>query len=510
MTGHPDTDTAADDRPNVVLICVDEWRGDALSSAGHPHVQTPHLDELAARGTRFDRAYSATPTCVPARVALFTGQSQEAHGRVGYVEGVPFDQAHPVTLPGEFRKAGYQTQAIGKMHVFPERSRVGFDDVVLHDGFLHHSRRLHRRQFEFFDDYVPWLRRQPGLDPDADYFDHGINCNSVIARPWDKPESAHPTHWLGTQAVNWLPRRDPTVPFFLYLSFHRPHPPYDPPQWAFDQYMALPPYERELGDWEDDWDEFRDDGNYQTSIGDLPDTMVHRARAGYYGLMAQIDLQVNRFVESLAELGLLENTVIAFTSDHGEMMGDHRMFKKAVPYEGSARVPFIVADAPTRQGEGAGGGTARDAVVSHVVELRDLMPTLLELAGLPVPEGVDGVSLADHIRRPGDASPPDAPREWLHGEHVYWGQSLQWVTDGRVKYVWGSGKGVEQLFDLVEDPGELHNLARDPDRRQDRDLWRGRLIEALTGREEGFVVDGELVTGRPVTAILERTRQRIG
>jgi arylsulfatase A-like enzyme len=487
-------------RPNVILICVDEWRGDALSAAGHPHVETPHLDELARDGVRFSRGYSATPTCVPARVALFTGQSQEAHGRVGYDDGVPFEAAHPVTVQGEFRKAGYHTQAIGKMHVWPERSRLGFDDVVLHDGFLHFSRKEFRQQFAFFDDYVPWLRRQPGMSPEADYFDHGINCNSVVARPWDKPESVHPTNWLATQTTEWLYRRDPTKPFFLYLSFHRPHPPYDPPQWAYDQYMALPAYERTLGDWEGDWDEFRRDGDYQAAIGDLPDRVVHRARAGYYGLMAQIDLQVNRIREALRDFGVLDNTVIAFTSDHGEMMGDHRMFRKAVPYEGSAHVPFIVADARTS------GGSARGVVVDHVVELRDLMPTLLDLAGLPIPEGVDGVSLAPFVR---GQTAAEAPREWLHGEHTYWGQSLQWVTDGRVKYVWGSAKGVEQLFDLVADPGELHNLAGLAEHAALHDLWRGRLVEALTGREEGFVAAGELVTGRPVVTILEHTRARI-
>ncbi|TDO48455.1 arylsulfatase A-like enzyme [Kribbella sp. VKM Ac-2527] len=487
-------------RRNVILICVDEWRGDALSCAGHPYVETPHLDELARNGVRFSHAYSATPTCVPARVALFTGQSQEAHGRVGYEDGVPFEVAHPITVQGEFKRAGYHTQAIGKMHVWPERARLGFDDVILHDGFLHHSRKSYRQQFAFFDDYVPWLRRQPGVGPDAEYYDHGVNCNSVVARPWDKPEHLHPTHWLGTQTVDWLYRRDPTKPFFLYLSFHRPHPPYDPPQWAFDQYADLPAYQQVLGNWEDDWDEFRRDGDYQAAIGDLPNRVVHRARAGYYGLMAQLDLQVNRIREALVDFGVYDDTVIAFTSDHGEMMGDHRMFRKAVPYEGSARVPFIVAGAAADQ------TVARGRVVDQVVELRDLMPTLLDLAGLPIPSSVDGKSLAAYVR---GEEPAEPVREWLHGEHVYWGQSLQWVTDGLIKYVWGSAKGVEQFFDLEADPGELHNLAGDPEAAALLRLWRGRLIQSLTGREEGFVVDGELVTGRPVTTILAHTRERI-
>jgi arylsulfatase A-like enzyme len=483
-------------RPNVVLICVDEWRGDAMSCAGHPYVETPHLDELARNGVRFDRAYSATPSCVPARAALFTGQSQERHGRVGYTDGVPFDAAHPVTVQGEFRKAGYHTQAIGKMHVWPERARLGFDDVILHDGFLHHARRTHRQQFGFFDDYVPWLRRQPGVSPDAEYFDHGVNCNSVVARPWDKAEELHPTSWIGTQTIEWLYRRDPTKPFFLYLSFHRPHPPYDPPAWAFERYDALPPYRRELGDWEDDWDEFRQDGDHQASIGDLPDRVVHRARAGYYGLMAQIDLQINRIREALVDFGVYDDTIIAFTSDHGEMMGDHRMFRKSVPYEGSARVPFVVAD------RASSGAAVRGGVVDQVVELRDVMPTLLDLAGVPIPSSVDGVSLAPFLR--GESVPV---REWLHGEHVHFEQSIHWVTDGRTKYVWGSERGVEQLFDLVADPGELRNLVKV--RPELRDLWRDRLIQDLTGREEGFVADGKLMTGRPVTAILRHTRERV-
>lgn len=261
-------------------------------------------------------------------------------------------------------------------------------------------------------------------------------------------------------------------------------------------YADQPPYRQELGDWEHAWDEFRKDGDYQATIGELPDRVVHRARAGYYGLMAQVDLQVNRIREALAEFGLARDTVIAFTSDHGEMMGDHRMFRKSVPYEGSARVPFIIADAPSKQ------RPAR--VVDDVVELRDLMPTLLHLAGLPIPDSVDGHSLAPYLR--GEGEPV---REWLHGEHVHWGQSLQWVTDGKVKYVWGSARGIEQLFDLVEDPGELRNLASLPEYAVLRNEWRGRLIQDLTGREEGFVADGELVTGRPVVTILEHTRARI-
>lgn len=486
-------------QPNVVMICVDEWRGDCLSAAGHPYLQTPYLDELAGDGTRFSHGYSATPTCVPARVALFTGQSQETHGRVGYLDGVPFEVAHPVaTLPGEFRAAGYHTQAIGKMHVWPERARIGFDDVLLHDGFLHFARAKHHRQFEFFDDYVPWLRRQPGSTPTDDYFDHGVNCNSTVARPWDKREALHPTSWVGTQAIEWLYRRDPSKPFFLYLSFHRPHPPYDPPAWAFQQYLDLPPYERRIGNWEHHYDAYRRDGAHNAHIGRLDPTVVHRARAGYYGLMAHIDQQVNRIREALVDFGVARDTILAFTSDHGDMMGDHDMFRKGVGYEGSARVPFLVAGSPSD------GSIVRGGIVDEVVELRDIMPTLLDLAGLPIPESVDGRSLAPFLRgeRP-------AWRDYLHGEHTQLGQSLQWLTDGIIKYCWASGEGTEELFDLASDPGELRNLAAEPEHAATLELWRSRLVECLERREEGYVKDGTLVPGRTPITILRHTRERI-
>jgi arylsulfatase A-like enzyme len=215
--------------------------------------------------------------------------------------------------------------------------------------------------------------------------------------------------------------------------------------------------------------------------------------------MAQIDLQINRIKESLVDFGLYEDTVIAFTSDHGEMMGDHHMFRKAVPYEGSARVPFIIANAASAQ------DSARGAVVDHVVELRDIMPTLLDLAGLPIPESVDGKSLAPIVR----GQSTEAVRGVLHGEHLYWGQNLHWLTDGRHKYIWGSGKGTEELFNLDDDPQECANLAGDEAHQATLEHWRGLMVETLREREEGFVVDGKLVPGAQVVAMLRHVREAV-
>ena len=463
---------------NVVLICVDQWRGDALGCEGHPIAMTPHLDQLAAEGVRFGRAYSATPSCIPARASLYTGLSQTSTGKVGYRDGVPFD--YLVTIASEFTKNGYQTQAIGKLHVFPERSQIGFQNVLLHDGYLHFGRKK-PRDIGTVDDYLPWLREKTG-DPRADYFDNGVSCNSQVARPWDKDESLHPSTWIVSEAQEFLRRRDTRKPFFLYLGFHRPHPPYDPPQRAFDQYLHDPMPAPPVGDWAEEVLGPLDDGwRADPSVAKLSPRALQRARAGYFGHISHIDLLLNRFLETLAEYGLRQDTIICFVSDHGELLGDHHAFRKVLPYEGSARVPFLLQ----------GPGIPQRTVVSEAVaELRDVMPTLLDAAGLRVPDGLDGKSLLPVAR--GEQA---RVRAYLHGEHVGFGQSIHWLTDGREKYIWWSGTGREQRFDLLSDPHECHDLGPDPD-------WRTKLIATLSGRPEGFVANGVLVTGCTVNSLL--------
>jgi len=481
------------DRPNIVLIMADQWRGDCLSVAGHPVVHTPYLDQLALRGALFSRAYSATPTCIPARAGLYTGLSQRTHGRVGYQDGVLWD--YPITIAGEFTRHGYQTQAIGKMHVYPERSQMGFQNVILHDGFLHYARR-HTKSLDLVDDYIPWLRMHLGRD--ADYFEHGVNCNSYVVRPWDKDEYLHPTNFVVTQAIDFLRRRDPRKPFFLFLSFHRPHPPYDPPAWALEMYLDREMPDVPVGDWASIFDDYAQPLKPDCFVGEIDPFLLHRARAGYYGHITHIDHQINRFLEALADYDVDKNTYICFLADHGEMLGDHHLFRKAYPYEGSARVPMILAGPED-------SGIVANAVYDQVVELRDVMPTLLDCAGLPIPDSVEGKSFLPIARGEGVEWRP-----YLHGEHTILNQSLQYVTDGHEKYVWLSGTGHEQLFNLDEDPQELHNLARDPKYRGRVEYWRQILIRELEGREEGFTDGKRLIPGRPVRRCLAHLRKRVG
>lgn len=474
-------------KPNLILIQVDQWRGDCLSLDGHPVVHTPWLDQLALGGVRFSRAYSSCPSCIPARAALMTGLGQRSHGRVGYRDGLPWN--YEVTLAGEFTRHGYQSQAIGKMHVYPERSQLGFQNVILHDGFLHHTRRTHHDNPEAVDDYLVWLRRQTGR-PDADYFDHGVGCNASVARPWPMEEALHPTNWVATEALDFLRRRrDPRKPVFLYLSFHRPHPPYDPPQWAFEQYLHEPMPPPPVGAWANELAGYGN-GTPSSCYAELSPRLLQRARAGYYGHMTHIDHQINRLLEVLDTFDRSRETWVCFTSDHGEMMGDHHLFRKSLPYEGSARVPLLLKGPKN-------AGLLKGAVCPEVVEARDIMPTLLDCAGLPVPASVEGRSLLPLARGTGGPVRP-----YLHGEHVALGQSLQWLTDGRQKYVWFSGTGREQLFDLDADPTELCDLSAQAGAQEALAGWRSRLVRELAGCEEGFSDGARLHPGRPVSPVL--------
>jgi arylsulfatase A-like enzyme len=472
-----------DDHPNILFINVDQWRGDCLGFTGHPVVETPHLDALASQGVNFSQAYAAVPSCIAARASIMTGLSPRSHGRVGYHDRLPWN--YPVTLPGLLAQAGYHTQAVGKMHVFPARNLIGFHNVVLHDGYLHNE-RLNSPNIERVDDYLPWLRAQKG--PAADYLDTGIGCNGYAVRPWIYEDMLHPTAWVVTQSIDFLRRRDPTKPFFLFCSFHRPHPPLDPPAAYLEMYenKTLPPLP------ESDWCAGMLASRPMLDSPHPRDAAQRdRARRAYYAQITFIDHQINRLTHALFQYGCLENTCILFCSDHGDMLYDHGLLAKGKPYDGCARVPFILRF-PLLWGYQAGH------TVNAPVELRDVLPTLCDIAGIPIPASIEGISLLPFCR-----GETPAWREYIHGEHDQGVLSNQWITDGVWKYAWFSQNGVEQLFHLSEDPQEMHNRAQEcPDMLA---LMRQQLVKELTGREEGYVQDGMLVVGRPPQNILLST-----
>lgn len=480
-----------------MLIMADQWRADFLGCENTTLVQTPFLDMLSARGTQMERAYSPAPTCVPARRSLFTGLTPRSHGVVGYKDGVPLPTQ--TTLAQCFTQAGYQTQAIGKMHMHPARHRAGFENVLLHDGYLHYARRG-RPDVRYYDDYAAWLANQADNSAFVDEYENGVHCNAVDARPWDRPEAQHPTNWVTNEAVNWLYRRDPQQPFFLYLSYHRPHAPYNPPQWAWDLYEDVDTSMQEIrGNWEETLlSKHRNVQDNQAHVADYPLQLRKRALQGYLGNITHVDAQIGRFIEAIVDFGIADDTIICFTSDHGDMIGEHGMWRKGYPYEGSARVPMIFA----------GPGIVANEKKTTICDLVDVMPTLLDLAGVTVPSEIDGVSHAAMLQ---DTTANINPaRQICHGEHVIFGQSLQWMINDRYKYIWWSGDGTEQLFDLQNDPQEIEDLLMQgitsissvTEVEDAYNQLKQAIILWLTDRPEGFVVDGKLQVGCETQVVL--------
>lgn len=482
-------------KPNIVLITVDQMRRDCMGIAGHPIVETPHLDSFRHKGYQFTRAYSAVPTCIAARAALLTGMSQKNHGRVGYEDGVAWRYAH--TLPGEMTRAGYQTQCVGKMHVYPSRSCVGFENVLLHDGYLHdqrHTDRPFKEAFQQVDDYLYWLKDQKGMT--ADIMDAGLACNDWTARPWPYDEQYHPTNWVTVGCIDFLRRRDPTRPFFLHASFVRPHSPLDPPKYYYDLYdrqdISLPP----VGDWADKADDTQYGLKTDCMWGEIPQKALKRARAAYYGLITHVDHQIGRMMQAFFEQRIVQDTVFIFTSDHGDLLGDHHLFRKSFPYEGSAGIPLLIYD----PAELLGGKVNQQ--IDTLVELRDIMPTILDIAGAGIPDTVEGHSLLKAIK-----DPKLALREYIHGEHVVRERSHQFIVTRQDKYIWYTQSGAEQYFNLAQDPQEMHNLIHSPAHQKRIEQLRRTLIAELTGREEGYTDGTRLVAGQTPVPTLSILRE---
>jgi arylsulfatase A-like enzyme len=460
------------EKPNFIFIMVDQMRGDFFGADGCKVAQTPNLDSLAASGTRFNHAYSAVPSCLPARAILWSGQNQWHAGVLGMGWGQgPTPNDFPHTIPGELSKAGYRTHMVGKGHFSPQRSSMGFQSSELDEsGRMEDSE--HRR----------WFRENanPNVTPD----DHGVNWNSWHSRPWHTEEYLHPTAWTMNRALEFLKTRDEKQPFFLNISFARPHSPYVPPKYYFDYYYNKELPEANVGEWASMHDDPETAANPNAWRGKMTKEEIHKARAGYLGEISFIDTQIGRLINWVGRHHeIANNTWFIFTSDHGDMQGDHNLWRKTYAYEGSARIPYIITpprncDMKTRK------------LAEEVVELRDIMPTVLDAAGVEIPKTVDGRSLLNVMQ-----NSDENWREYIHGEHCKCyshEQEMQYVTDGKRKFIWLPRIDVEQFFDLEEDPGEVNNLINDSSRKDEVDKWRNYMIKELEERDCGWVKDGKL------------------
>jgi choline-sulfatase len=473
------------ERPHILLITADHWPGSLLGCTGHPAIQTPTLDQLARSGTRFTNAYSECPVCIPARRTLLTGTCPRTHGDRTFQPELKMPDVP--TIAEAFSDAGYQTYAVGKLHVYPPRSRVGFDDVILSEEG--------RPQYGPTDDYEIYLGEQ-GLV--GQQFLHGMSNNDYVSRPWHLAEEHHVTNWTSREMARMIQRRDPTQPGFWFLSYTHPHPPLVPPQCYLDIYRDIDPGEPLQGSWTSEPHEMPARMNNRLIDSARYDaTFVRQARRAFYALCTHIDHQIRIVIGTLREEGLLDNTIIMFTADHGDMLGDHGLWAKRLFYEGSACVPMIVVGAA-----GSDRVPCR-AIDDRLVGWQDIMPTLLDLAGVSIPDSVDGHSMVGETKR-----------ESLYGEYGEDEEATRMLREGRYKLVYYALGNRKQLVDLENDPLERTDLIESPDHAEVVARLTGLLVSQLYGKDSTWLEDGKLVglpaaTGSPApdrTLSLQRGR----
>lgn len=474
--------------PNLLVIMADQWRYDWLGAAGTPGVSTPNIDALAASGVRFTHACTNSAICVPARIALASGRSPERLEALDNSASLPADVP---TYYQRLRDADFRVGVVGKLDLaksLVHNGPRGDRPAVFRWGFTHpleaegkwHAGRLPDRQPRgpygvyleerglleaFADDYAERLSpledaRREGLPPTSrlPYSPDGLYRDSVL------PEDAFEDRWLGDRAVEWIEQVSSDYPWHLFVSFVGPHDPFDPPaEWA-DRFR-----ESEMPNPVPAGSPGKPSRVSTFNWSSYSDAQVLRARQQYTASLALIDHQVGRLLAALESRGFSDDTVIVVTSDHGEMLGDHGLFLKSVPYEASMRVPLILA----------GPGIA-PAVRDELVEMADVHPTLCELAGIGIGDHLDARSLVPLLRGDGAAR---------HREVVVCSERHYLaLRSARHKYVCNMAghplsdpDDPEELYDLDVDPTEQHNLfLEDPERaRQLRD----ELI--LTARADG-------------------------
>lgn len=464
---------------------ADQLRADALGCSGNQEARTPNIDRLASDGVRFRNAFSSTPTCTPARAAILTGLSPWYHGMLGYGVIAP---RYTAELPRSMSENGYFTFSIGKDH-FGWNSTSGtgithgYSETYLYDGLP-----------EEIDNYDQWfMMKNPGVNPMAT----GLEYNDYRGEAYVFPEYYHPTAWVGRKAVEFLQEYNSSKPFMLKVSFHRPHSPYDPPARCLDYFNPTDLPSPFTGD---HWDS-RYAIKYNVTpppgiwCGDLGQKQVELSRQAYYGSVTFVDEWVGYIIQVLQKRSFLENTLILFTADHGDMLGDHYHWRKGYPYFGSASIPMLLRWPPYMDRSNGGDIAApRGSVLNEVTELRDIFPTFLDAIGIKPSHTLNGSSLLQLLK----GRKTDSWREYIDLEHdIVYNETVHWnaLTDGRIKYIFRAYFADEQLFDLEDDPEERHNLANNVEWMSVLQMWRARMVEQFENESRGslWVQDRKLM-----------------
>lgn len=498
---------------NILFITVDQWRGECLAATGHPIVKTPHLDALAADGVAFQHHYGQATPCGPARICLYTGMY--LHNHRSLLNGTPLDARH-TNVALEARKAGYQPVLFGYTDVGldPRHQEIVDDyegvlpgmDAVCH---LNSKRK-------------PWLAYLEQKDYDIAHAPHSVfaqqenypdaeNKGQTYAPAIFKAEDS-PAAFLVGETMNYIDGHQ-QKPWFAHVSFLSPHPPFvapEPYHAMFDaDDMPLPVRH---ATWQEEtkqhpWLEY-----YLTHSSaaagfttqpekfarlDLPDQELQQIRATYYGMMAEVDAQIGRLVAHLKQTGIYDDTLIIFTSDHGENMGDHYAHSKYTYFEETFHVPLIIRD-PSNA-----ANSTRGNVVKAFTEAVDLMPTMLNAIGQDIPHQCDGSSLLSFTR--------DAPlKEWRTEAHMEFDMRAPYdgkgappfglkmnqcmvniIRDDHYKYVHFTTLP-PLLFDLQNDPDEFTNLVNDPKYHNVASEYASKLLSWRMENDERALTDMHL------------------
>jgi len=472
-------------RPNILLITSDQQHAGTLGAV-NPRIRTPALDRLCREGVRFDRAYCPNPTCTPSRASILTGMYPSQHG--AWSLGTRLFEDVP-TISGLLGAAGYQTSLVGKAHFQPLASQPGMESIecqpTLRDlafwrgfhgpwyGFDRvETARMHGCESHAGGHYAVWMEDQ-GFTQWRDYFedwppDPEKRRRLLSRRTWDLPEEFHYTRWTGERTIAQIERAAAAGrPFFCWSSFHDPHPPYLAPKpWSemYDpadmqpgtlhagEHAANPPHFALTQEKKPDFRAvFGDDGHLHGARSHLHDEAeLRKDMACYYGMISFMDREIGRILDALDRLGLAQNTLVVFSTDHGHFLGQHGLVAKALHhYEDLLRVPFVVR----------WPGHTPAGVVSHALQnLVDLAPTFAAAAGLPVPGRMTGVD-----QRPAWAGERAVRRysiaENHHGtNHCH----LRTYIEERYKLTVYRTLNHGELFDLLEDSEERRNLWHEP------------------------------------------------
>jgi arylsulfatase A-like enzyme len=466
---------------NVLLIVVDQWRGDTLPMLGHPVVKTPHIEALAARGVTFARHYTQAVPCGPGRASLLTGLYMMNHRAVQNT--IPLDARH-TNMALEARKAGYDPALVGYTTTTPDPRVTSAQDprfTVL--GADMEGWRPVGSWGMKMEAYFSWVASQGYAMPDNPWdiwLPRGLEANEVGAtnKPSRIPAELSDTVWFTDRAIDHL-RGTQHKPWFLHLGYYRPHPPFAAPAPYHDMYAAAdcPPPIRAASAADESAqhpllrfyvENIQRKNFFQNGQGlasEMSEAEVRQMRATYYGLMTEIDDQLGRVFKFLKDSGQWDNTLIVLTSDHGEQLGDHHLLGKIGYFDQSYHIPMVVCD-PAPEAD-----ATRGSIVSAFTETVDTLPTVLDWMGRPAPRACDGRSLLPFIREA--RTPPDWRTE-VHYEYdfrdIFYSKpesalgltmdqcSLAVVQDEHYKYVHFAALP-PLFFDLREDPQQLRNVA---------------------------------------------------